>query len=136
MTVLEIALVAAGATLGLWLAFVLALLALGRREDARDVVRFVPDCAVLFGRLLRDPAISRPRKLMIAALVAYLASPLDLIPDFIPVAGQLDDAILVVLALRTLLRGSEERVAVHWPGSSSSLAVLMRLAGERRRAAS
>ena len=123
-------LIAAGCTLALYLAFVLTLLALGRRQDARAWAGFVPDCVVLFRRLLADERLSRGRKLLIGALVAYLALPFDLVPDFIPVAGQLDDAIAVAFVLRTVLRGAgPELVREHWPGPPSSLAVMLRLAG-------
>ncbi len=89
-----------------------------------------PTGGVLFARLLRDPDVSRAGKLVLAGLVAYLALPFDLVPDFIPVAGQLDDAILVVLALRALVRrGGGERVALLWPGPRPSLDALLRLAG-------
>ena len=99
-------------------AFVLALVVAGRREDAKAVARFVPDCAVLTGRLLRDPRVARRHKVMLALLVAYLASPIDLVPDFIPVAGQLDDAILIWLVLRAIRRsdGGAQLVREHWPG--------------------
>jgi uncharacterized membrane protein YkvA (DUF1232 family) len=106
------------------------LLLRGRRADARALAGFVPDCVVLFRRLLGDARVSRPRKLMLLALVAYLALPLDLIPDFIPVAGQLDDAILVALVLRGVLRGAGPGlVRNHWPGPPSSLRLMLRLAG-------
>jgi len=96
----------------------------------RAVGGFVPDCAVLFARLARDPATPRRRKLALIALGAYLASPIDLIPDFIPVVGLVDDAVLVVLALRWIARGSgREALERHWPGPQGSLAVLLRLAG-------
>ncbi len=72
----------------------------GRTDDARAVARFVPDCAVLFARLLRDRRVPLGDKLLLTGLVAYLALPFDLVPDFIPVAGQLDDALVVALALR------------------------------------
>jgi uncharacterized membrane protein YkvA (DUF1232 family) len=63
-------------------------------------------------------------------LVAYLALPFDLVPDFIPLAGQLDDAILVALVLRTILqRSGRQLVEEHWPGPPSSLAFVLRLAG-------
>lgn len=118
--------------LALYLLFVLALVALGRREEARAVARFVPDCAVLFKRLAADPRVSRGRKAALVLLVAYLAMPLDLVPDFIPVAGQLDDAILVALVLRWVLRGGgEEMVRAHWPGPRSSLSVVLRMASIR-----
>jgi uncharacterized membrane protein YkvA (DUF1232 family) len=108
---------------------VLALVALGRGADARALARFVPDCVVLFKRLLADPRVEWWRKALLVAVLVYLASPIDLVPDFIPVAGQLDDAILVVIALRVLLRGSGPRVlAEHWPGPRQSLMVILRFA--------
>lgn len=123
-------LVAIACGVALYAVFVLALLVLGRRRDARALAGFVPDCAVLFRRLLGDRRVSRGRKLVLGALVAYLALPFDLVPDFIPVAGQLDDAIVVALALRVVLRGAGPGlVREHWPGPPASLAVMLRLAG-------
>jgi uncharacterized membrane protein YkvA (DUF1232 family) len=108
---------------------VLVLVALGRGADARALARFVPDCVVLFKRLLVDPRVEWWRKALLVVVIIYLASPIDLIPDFIPVAGQLDDAILVVIALRVLLRGSGPRLlAEHWPGPRQSLLVILRFA--------
>jgi uncharacterized membrane protein YkvA (DUF1232 family) len=72
---------------------------------------------VLFKRLLRDPRVPRVRKVALALVLVYLVIPIDLVPDFIPVAGQLDDAILVALALRGLLRTG--LVREHWPGPMS-----------------
>src|SRR5829696_4900307 len=92
--------------LALYAMAVLALVLVGRRGDARALGGFVPDCVVLVGRLLHDPRVPRRRKLLLALLAAYLASPIDLVPDFIPVAGQLDDAILVALVLRSIVRGA------------------------------
>lgn len=124
--------IAVGSVVVLYLMFVLALLLLGRKEDARAWAGFVPDCVVLFKRLLTDGRVSRSRKLLIAAVVAYLASPIDLVPDFIPIAGQLDDALIVAFVLRTVLRGAgSDLVCQHWPGPRSSLAVMVRLAGQR-----
>src|SRR5689334_1897464 len=79
--------------LAVYTLFVLALLVLGRRKDAKAVATLIPDCIVLVARLVRDPRVPRRRKLLLLALGAYLALPFDLVPDFIPVAGQLDDAI-------------------------------------------
>jgi uncharacterized membrane protein YkvA (DUF1232 family) len=94
--------------------------------DARALARFVPDCIVLFRRLLADPRIPRRRKLALIALLGYLASPIDLIPDFIPVVGLLDDALLVVLVLRFVLRSTDEDLlAEHWPGSPQALSRLL-----------
>ena len=73
---------------------------------------------------------ARRRKVLVAAFIAYLAMPLDLVPDFIPVLGQLDDAILAALTLRALLRGGGEGLLrEHWPGPESSFEVVWRLAG-------
>jgi uncharacterized membrane protein YkvA (DUF1232 family) len=112
---------------------VLALIAAGRRSHAKALARFVPDCAVLFRRLMADSRVSRRRKALLGVLVAYLAMPFDLIPDFIPVAGQLDDAILVALVLRAVLRDAGPTlVREHWPGPPQSLEAMLRLAGSGR----
>jgi uncharacterized membrane protein YkvA (DUF1232 family) len=112
---------------------VVALIVAGRRGRVRDVVRFVPDCIVLVRRLLGDPRVPRRHKLLLGALVGYLALPFDLVPDFIPVAGHVDDALVVVLALRAVLRGSgSELVREHWRGPESSLALVLRFAGAER----
>ena len=113
--------------LAIYAAAVLALVVAGRRSDARAVAGFVPDCAVLFKRLATDSRIPRRKRALLVLLAAYLAMPLDLVPDFIPVAGQLDDAILVALTLRTLTRGGgREMVTEHWPGPPQSLALVLR----------
>ena len=114
----------------LWAAFVAVLLLAGRREDARALAGFVPDCFVLVSRLARDPRVPRRRKLLLIGLAGYLALPIDLVPDFIPVAGQLDDAIVVALVLRRFLRsGGAELTREHWPGPERSLRLVLRLAG-------
>jgi uncharacterized membrane protein YkvA (DUF1232 family) len=113
-----------------WLALVGALLVAGRREEARALAGFIPDCLVLVGRLMSDPSVPRRRKLLLAGLVGYLALPFDLVPDFIPVAGQLDDVLVVGLVLRRFMRsGGEQLVRQHWPGPEQSLRVVMRVAG-------
>ena len=121
------------ATAVVYAAFIGALLVAGRRSDAAALARFIPDCVVLFRRLLADPRVSRWRKLPVAALIAYLAMPLDLVPDFIPVVGVLDDAILVALVLRTVLGGAGRGlVEEHWPGPERSLRVVLRFAPQSR----
>jgi uncharacterized membrane protein YkvA (DUF1232 family) len=117
------------ATLLVYGAFVVALFVAGRRSDARALAGFIPDCIVLFRRLLADDRTPRSRRALIFGLIAYLAVPFDLVPDFIPVAGQLDDAIVVALVLRIVLRtGGPELLSEHWPGPSSSRDVISRLA--------
>ncbi|HEX4719238.1 MAG TPA: YkvA family protein [Thermoleophilaceae bacterium] len=106
-----------------------ALIALGRRADARALAGFIPDCLVLFKRLVAEPRIDRWRKGLLAAMIAYLALPFDLVPDFIPIAGQLDDAILVAVVLRLVLRGSgSDIVREHWSGPEQSLRLILQLA--------
>ena len=120
--------VALGATIALWSLLVAALLALGRRRDAREVARFIPDCIVLFKRLLQDPRVPRRAKLAVALLIPYLALPFDLIPDFIPIAGQLDDAILVAAVVAYVTRrAGREVVEELWPGSKRGLQVVLAL---------
>jgi uncharacterized membrane protein YkvA (DUF1232 family) len=123
-------LIAVGAVVALWAAFVIVLLVGGRREQARALAGFIPDCLVLVGRLMRDPRVPRRRKFLLAALAGYLALPFDLVPDFIPVAGQLDDVIVVVLVLRSVLRGGGETLLrEHWPGPEASLRLMLRAVG-------
>jgi uncharacterized membrane protein YkvA (DUF1232 family) len=113
----------------LWAVLVGWLYAAGRRTDARALARFVPDCVVLVSRLLRDPRVPRRRKWLLVALAGYLALPFDLVPDFVPVAGQLDDVLLVALVLRRLVRtGGDELIRELWPGPQRSLDVVLRLA--------
>jgi len=121
-------LVGIGTFLLIYAALVLVLVLVGRRESARALAGFVPDCVVLCGRLLRDPRVPRRKKVLLVALAGYLAMPFDLVPDFIPVAGQLDDVIVVALVLRSLLRGGEPLIRAHWPGPDSTLALVLRLA--------
>lgn len=114
----------------LYLGFVLYLFARGRREDARAWAGFIPDCIILFKRLLGDKQLGRRPRVVLLLLIGYLALPIDLVPDFIPIAGQADDAIFVALALRYALRFvPPSRLASHWPGPDSSLQVILRLAG-------
>jgi uncharacterized membrane protein YkvA (DUF1232 family) len=130
--VIDAALIALGACLLLYALFVVALLVFGRRDAARAVAGFVPDCVVLVRRLLADYRVPRWPKLLLLALVAYLIMPLDLVPDVIPVAGQLDDAVLVALVLRAVIRSAgPDVVREHWPGPPSSLGLISRLAGTR-----
>ncbi|QEC48741.1 DUF1232 domain-containing protein [Baekduia soli] len=132
MHVLAPVLVALGIALGVYAAAVLALIALGRRSDARAVAGFIPDCLVLARRLLGDDRVARRHKALVGALVVYLAMPFDLVPDVIPVAGQLDDAVLAALVLRVVLRGAgASLLREHWPGPERSLRVVERLAGGR-----
>ncbi len=116
--------------LGLYVVSVAALIGAGRREDARALAGFIPDCLVLVTRLARDPRVSRPRRAVLFCVLGYLALPIDLVPDFLPGIGQLDDAVLLGLALRLVVRGGgTEIVREAWPGPEASLTLVLRAAG-------
>ncbi len=124
--------VAAAATLFLYVLFVVVLFIGGRKSVAR-VAGFSPDCLVLFSRLLRDRRMPRRGKLLLALLVGYLSIPFDLVPHFAPVAGRLDDAIIVAFVLRGVLgAGGPELAREHWPGPPSSLELVLKIAGYGR----
>jgi uncharacterized membrane protein YkvA (DUF1232 family) len=115
---------------GVYVLGVAALIAAGRREDARALAGFIPDCAVLVSRLARDKRISRPRRAALFIALGYLALPIDLVPDFLPGIGQLDDAVVLGLALRLVVRGGgSEMVHEAWPGPEASLVLVLRAAG-------
>ena len=117
-----------GAAIAVWLLLVVVLLVLGRRHDARELARFIPDCIILFKRLLQDPRVPRRAKVVVILLIPYLALPFDLIPDFIPIAGQLDDAILVAATIAYVARhAGREVIEERWPGSERGLRVVLRL---------
>jgi uncharacterized membrane protein YkvA (DUF1232 family) len=97
---------------------------------AREIAAFLPDCVGLIRRLLRDPRVPRRPKVALWLLLPYLASPIDLIPDFIPVLGHFDDAVLVAAVLAYVIRRAGRDVVEElWPGSERGLAVVLRLAG-------
>lgn len=115
-----------------YLGAVLALVLVGRRTDARALAGFVPDCLVLCRRLLADSRVPRRHKALLAGLLGYLASPLDLIPDFIPLIGQLDDVLIAAVVLRTVRRGVKRSIVrQHWPGPPQSLRLVERIASRR-----
>ena len=125
-------LVGIAVSVAVYVAFVATLLLAGRRGEARTLATFIPDCIVLVGRLARDPRVPQRRKLILVALIGYLALPFDLVPDFIPVAGQLDDAVIVALVLRHFIQsGGEQLIRELWPGPDQSLALILRLARPR-----
>jgi uncharacterized membrane protein YkvA (DUF1232 family) len=133
----ELILLLVAALLLSYASVVLALLLLGRGSEARALAGFIPDCVVLFRRLLSNERVPRSRKLVLLLVLAYLALPFDLIPDFIPVAGQLDDAIVVGLGLRFVLRaGGPALLDELWPGPQPGARLIGRIAFGAHRNAS
>jgi uncharacterized membrane protein YkvA (DUF1232 family) len=113
----------------LWVALVVALVLLGRRGLARELAALVPNLTRLFAGLIRDPRVPLRAKVVLGATAVYLAMPIDLVPDFIPIAGSLDDAIVAAFALRFVVRASSpEVVAEHWPGDPATLRRILWLA--------
>ncbi|MEV0830606.1 YkvA family protein [Nonomuraea rubra] len=114
-----------------WLVLI-ATLAIVRPRGGllREALRLLPDVLRLVRRLAADPELPRGVRVRLALLVAYLALPIDLVPDFIPVLGYADDAIIVVAVLRSVVRRAGlQAVRRHWPGTDDGFAVLVRLAG-------
>ena len=123
--------VALAIALAVWLSAVLILILAGRRSAARELATLIPNLVILFKGLLRDPAVPRSSKVLLGLAVLWLVSPIDLVPEFIPVAGPLDDAIVAALVLRHVLRRTGPDVLRrHWRGDQ---AFLDRLAGTRSR---
>ena len=92
-------------------------------------LRLLPDLVRLVRRLAADRDLPRGVRVRLWLLLAYLLMPIDLVPDFIPVAGQLDDVIVAALAIRVALRsGGEALLEEHWPGPEASLRLVRRAA--------
>lgn len=123
-----------GTVLLLWLALVLLLWNEQRRHPAgaslQNLLRLLPDVARLVKRLASDRTVSIGVRISLVLLLAYLLSPIDLIPDFIPVLGYADDALVIAITLRFVTRrAGRSAVARHWPGTPEGLAAVLRLAG-------
>jgi uncharacterized membrane protein YkvA (DUF1232 family) len=114
-----------------WLALVVVLLAAKPKGPVlAEALRLLPDLVRLLRRLAADRSLPRGVRVRLGLLLAYLASPIDLIPDVIPVLGYADDAIVVVLVLRsTVRRAGLDAVRAHWPGTADGFAALCRLTG-------
>ena len=114
----------------LWLLLVAALwLVKPDEQRVRESLRLLPDVVRLLTRLARDSQVPRRVRLQLWSLLGYLAMPIDLIPDFIPVLGYADDAIIVAFVLRSVVRNvGREKLDDHWPGTPSGLAAVERLA--------
>ncbi|MFC5829449.1 YkvA family protein [Nonomuraea insulae] len=114
-----------------WAALVVALVVVRPRDGLlRESLRLLPDMLRLVRRLAADRALPRGVRIRVGLLLAYLACPIDLIPDFIPILGYADDAIVVAAVLRSVVRRSGlSAVERHWPGSEDGFAALVRLTG-------
>ena len=114
-----------------WFALLLVF-AVARPDGAamRDAFKVLPDMIRLVRALAADPELPKSVRRTLWLLAGYLALPFDLVPDFIPVLGYADDAIVVAMALRRVVRAAGvDALERHWTGSPTGLAVVRRLAG-------
>jgi uncharacterized membrane protein YkvA (DUF1232 family) len=121
----------ASGVLLVWLALIVVLVMVRPRGGVlREALRLLPDLLRLLTRLAADRELPRKVRAGLAVLLVYLASPIDLIPDFIPVLGYADDAVIVALALRWVVRrAGVAAVRRNWPGTDDGFAVLCRITG-------
>jgi uncharacterized membrane protein YkvA (DUF1232 family) len=112
-----------------WLAFVVVLVAMKPEPGTlHETARIVPDAIRLVRRLAADRSLHRGVRVRLWLLLAYLASPIDLIPDFIPLLGYADDAIITSLVLRSVIkRAGVDEVRGRWPGTPDGLSALAKL---------
>jgi uncharacterized membrane protein YkvA (DUF1232 family) len=120
-----------GAVAGLLLCWLvlMAVLWLTRPDQlsARDLLRLLPDVLRLVRRLAGDRTLPRGVRVRLWLLIVYLAVPIDVVPDFLPVVGHADDAIVIALVLRSVVRrAGVAAVERHWPGTPEGLAALRR----------
>lgn len=128
---LDVAVGIAAAVLAGWVVLVVAVaLARPKGRLLTEALRILPDLLRLLRRLAADRSLPRGVRGRLTALLVYLASPIDLIPDFVPVLGYADDAVIVTVVLRGVVRRAGWPAVVrHWPGTPDGLAVLRRLTG-------
>lgn len=116
-------------------AVLLVLLALYARRHPetvgmKEALRLLPDLLALLRRLAADRTLPRGIRIRLVLLLVYLASPIDLVPDFLPVIGYADDVIIVALVLRSVIRtAGNGPLEQQWPGTPAGLALIQRLAG-------
>ena len=119
----------AWAVAAVWLILAVTLWASKPDEvGMRDALRLLPDVVRLIKGLASDPGVPRMVRVELVLVLAFMASPIDLIPDFIPVIGMADDVILVALVLRSVTRiAGPTALTKHWPGTPEGLAAVRRL---------
>jgi uncharacterized membrane protein YkvA (DUF1232 family) len=128
----QIALSVVAGLLVVWLLLVGALLVAARRAPdpvtLKDVLRLAPDVVRLVRRLAADPTLPRGVRWRLWLLLGYLVLPIDLVPDFLPVIGYADDAVVIALVLRSVTRAAgPEALERHWPGTPEGLGAVRRL---------
>ena len=116
--------------LGVWAVVIAALVISGRKWMAIAAAKVLPDLVRLMKGLARDPRVPRGSKWLLGFAALWVISPIDLIPEFIPVVGPLDDVVVVALVLRHVLKKAGRAVAEeHWTGDPAIFERIMRLSG-------
>ncbi len=124
-------LIALVVAVAIWAIAIGLLFALGRKSAAHELATLIPNLVVLFRGLLGDRRVSRSSKALLWGAVLWIVSPIDLIPEFIPVIGPLDDAVVAALVLRFVLKRTDREVLFeHWRGDPATLERLVRSRGE------
>jgi len=112
----------------IWIVAIVALVIAGRRTHAKELAMLLPNLLSLLRGMIRDPRVGRFDKFLLVVAVAWVASPIDLIPEFIPVLGPLDDVVVVALILRRLVRrAGPEVVSDHWRGDPDLMQKILKL---------
>jgi uncharacterized membrane protein YkvA (DUF1232 family) len=110
----------------LYLTLVAVLMIVGRGLLAREIALLLPNLLRLFRGLMGDPDVPRRAKIALGFGAVWIASPIDLIPEFIPIAGQLDDAVVAALVLAYVVRASgRQTVERHWHGDPATIRRLL-----------
>jgi uncharacterized membrane protein YkvA (DUF1232 family) len=116
--------------LAVYAAVVLWLILAGRKVAAKELALLIPNLVWLFKDLFRDQAVPRGPKIVLAVGIVWLVSPIDLLPEFLPVLGPLDDAVVAALVLRYVVRhAGPDVVRSHWRGEPATVEKLLRLSG-------
>ncbi|HSK06641.1 MAG TPA: YkvA family protein [Acidimicrobiia bacterium] len=103
------------------------------RQLFKDAALMLPNLVKLVGRLLKDPRVPRRSKVALGLAAAYVASPIDLVPDVIPVIGWADDVVFMMLAIDSLIeRAGPEIVEEHWDGPGDLLGLIREVMGVAR----
>jgi uncharacterized membrane protein YkvA (DUF1232 family) len=125
-------LVGLAVAVAIWALAVGALFAFGHASTARALVGLIPNLLLLFKDLAKDPRVPRGAKAWLVVGAVWIASPIDLLPEFLPVVGPLDDAIVAAAILRHLVRrAGPDVVTEHWRGDPATLERILRLFGAR-----
>ena len=119
------------ALLAVWAIAIVVIWRLAPKESRLlDVVRLLPDVLRMAAALATDPSTPRSSRIALAGLAVWIASPIDLIPEFIPVLGPLDDIVIAAIVLRWVGRRlGEDALRARWPGTPEGFGLVLRLLG-------